>query len=283
MLIDSEYQLLDSGDGLKFEEFGAIKVIRPAAQAIWKKRNPDSWKLADAIFNRDDSGSGRWEFIKPIPESWFVKILGINYIVKCTSFGHMGVFPEAYTNWIWLQNYLTKHNASDLKILSLFSYTGAYSLVCAEKGAEVCHVDASKTVVSWARENAIASDLQDKPVRWIVDDVRKFVQREVRRGKKYDGLIMDPPTYGRGNKGELWKIEEHLSDLIKDCCEVLSESPKFFMLNTYAGDITSSVLKNLLMEHLPESGNIENGEMLILEKNSKRSLPNGMTAVWSES
>lgn len=280
MLPDSEYQILDSGLGRKLERFGHITVIRPAAQAIWKNSSPQLWQRADAEFVRSDKGNGEWHFFKPLPESWAIKILGLTFIIKPTSFGHMGVFPEAYQNWVWLKNYISKQNRP-LQILSLFSYTGGYSLIPAMMGAEVCHVDASKTVVKWARENAEASGLSQKPIRWIVEDVRKFIAREIRRNSQYDGIIMDPPTYGRGSNGELWQIQKDLYDLMKDCSQILSPNALFFMINTYAGDITACVLKNLLLEFTPKAQmQIDCSEMVILEENKQRGFPNGMTAVW---
>ena len=280
MLANSDYQILDSGFGRKLESFGPYTIIRPATQAIWSTMNEDLWHKADAEFIRNEKGNGEWRFNKKIPEQWVIKILGVSFIIKPTAFGHMGVFPEAYENWVWLQNYITKLGRS-IQVMSLFSYTGGYTLVPAKYGAQVCHVDASKAVVKWARDNAEASGLNEKPIRWIVDDVKKFIAREIRRGGLYDGIVMDPPTYGRGSNGELWQIEKDLRDLIVDCKKVLKPNAVFFMVNTYAGDITANVLKNILAEVLPlKDHQIQCGEMLIPEANGKRSFPNGMTAVW---
>ncbi|PCJ52265.1 MAG: SAM-dependent methyltransferase [Planctomycetota bacterium] len=281
MLANSDYQILDSGDGKKLEAFGDYIVTRPAAQALWPRSlSVAEWDKSSAEFFRNEGGNGEWKISQELPEEWKINICDITFIVKPTSFGHMGVFPEAYHNWVWLADHLK--NQKSKNILSLFSYTGGYTLVPALYDAKVCHVDASKTVVKWARRNAEASGLQDKPVRWIVEDVRKFIQREIRRGSKYDGIVMDPPTYGRGNNGELWKIDEHLIELINDCAKVLTKDASFFMVNTYAGDITATVLKNILLSTLPqENAKIECGEMLISQKDSAHSFPNGMTAVWS--
>lgn len=283
MLIDSEYQILDSGFGRKLEQFGSYTVIRPAAQAIWSIANAEAWQKADAEFIRNEKGNGEWNFIKKLPEQWQIKILGVAFIIKPTSFGHMGVFPEAYHNWVWLKDYMTKA-ARELNIISLFSYTGGYSLIPAKYGAQVCHVDASKAVVKWARDNAEISGLADKPIRWIIEDVRKFIAREIRRGSQYDGIIMDPPTYGRGSNGELWQIEKDLRDLMSECSKLLKPNADFFMVNTYAGDITACVLKNILSEILTLSEHqIKCGEMLIPEVNGTRDFPNGMSAVWYKS
>lgn len=280
MLVDSEYQILDSGFGRKLEKFGPYTVIRPASQAIWSTLNPSLWQKADAEFIRNEKGNGEWNFFKKLPEQWSINILGISFIIKPTSFGHMGVFPEAYHNWVWLQNYISQAK-KELQLISLFSYTGGYSLIPAKYGAHVCHVDASKSVVKWARDNAEASKLADKPIRWIIEDVRKFIAREIRRGSQYDAIIMDPPTYGRGSNGELWQIEKDLRDLMIECSKLLKPNPDFFMVNTYAGDITACVLKNILLEVLPpENHQIQSGEMLIPETNGLRDFPNGMTAVW---
>lgn len=282
MLVDSEYQILDSGFGRKLESFGPYTTIRPAAQAIWAPIDEKLWQKADAEFIRNEKGSGEWRFIKKIPDQWVIKILGISFIIKPTSFGHMGVFPEAYSNWVWLQENMPRFG-KEIQVMSLFSYTGGYTLIPAKNGAQVCHVDASKSVVKWARDNADASGLGSKPIRWIVDDVKKFIAREIRRGGQYDGIIMDPPTYGRGSNGELWQIEKDLRDLIVDCQKLLKPSASFFMVNTYAGDITSCVLKNILAEILPMNDRrILCGEMLIPEANGRRSFPNGMTAVWCQ-
>jgi len=283
MLAQSEYQILDSGFGRKLELFGGYTIIRPAAQAIWAPIDQKIWQNADAEFIRNDKGNGEWKYFKKIPEQWVVKILDISFIIKLTSFGHMGVFPEAYSNWVWLQQFLSTIK-SEIQIMSLFSYTGGYSLIPAKNGASVCHVDASKAVVKWARDNAEASGLSNKPIRWIVDDVKKFIAREIRRAGLYDGIIMDPPTYGRGSNGELWQIEKDLRDLIVECKKLLKPDAAFFMVNTYAGDITSCVLKNILSEILPSKNyQIQCGEMLIPEASGKRSFPNGMTAVWYKS
>ena len=283
MLVHSEYQILDSGFGRKLEKFGPYTIIRPAAQAIWASLNADLWKNADAEFIRNEKGNGEWRYFKKTPEQWSIKILDITFIIKPTAFGHMGVFPEAYRNWVWLKEYISKVGRP-LQVISLFSYTGGYTLIPAKYGAEVCHVDASKAVVKWARDNADASALGEKPIRWIVDDVRKFIAREIRRGSQYDGIIMDPPTYGRGSNGELWQIEKDLRDLMTDCCKLLKPSADFFMVNTYAGDITACVLKNILHEMLPvKEHQIDCREMLISEANEVRDFPNGMTAVWYKS
>lgn len=280
MLADSEYQILDSGFGRKLEKFGGYTVIRPASQAIWSSMNPELWQKADAEFIRNDKGNGEWKFFKKLPEQWSIKILGISFIIKPTSFGHMGVFPEAYHNWVWLQEYISKVGR-ELQVISLFSYTGGYTLIPAKYGANVCHVDASKSVVKWARDNADASGLAEKPIRWIIEDVRKFIAREIRRGSQYDAIIMDPPTYGRGSNGELWQIEKDLRDLMVECRKILKPSADFFMVNTYAGDITACVLKNILLEMLPmDCHQVRCGEMLIPEGNGLRDFPNGMTAVW---
>lgn len=271
------YELIDSGEEEKLERFGEIVLSRPDPQALWPKRNKDIWKTADASYVRDKI-EGKWIFKKEIPSSWNVKHGGLSFIIKPTAFKHTGLFPEHISNWSWLEKVTPKGG----EVLNLFGYTGGASLACAKAGAKVVHVDGSKSAISWARENAELSQLSDKPIRWILEDVRVFVQREIKRGRKYDGIIMDPPSFGHGANKELWKIEKDLLPLIEDCKKILSDSPSFFLINGYAAGYSPIAYENNLLDLVEKyKGKIEKGELTIQEKDGGRLLPCGIFARWS--
>lgn len=242
-----DYQLLDSGGGEKLEYWDKQLLRRPDPQAIWsEKAKTPLWNKADAVYNRSNKGGGSWDIKnKAMPDRWQVKYRELVFNIKPMGFKHTGLFPEQATNWDWFSN-LIKNAGRPVRVLNLFAYTGGATVAALSAGAEVVHVDASKGMVSWAKENVVSSGLADAPVRYIVDDVKKFVARELRRGREYDAVIMDPPSYGRGPSGELWKIEDELYPLISDCVKLLSDKPLFFLINAYTTGLTSTIIKNSL-------------------------------------
>lgn len=277
-----DYELIDTSAGERLERWGDIILIRPDPQIIWNtsKKNP-LWKNAHAVYHRSNTGGGAWQELKKMPKVWSIKYKNLSFNLKMMGFKHTGIFPEQATNW----DFVAKKIASarkPMKILNLFGYTGAATLSAASAGANVCHVDASKGMVSWARENAVASNLADKPVRWIVDDCVKFVQREIRRGNKYDGIIMDPPSYGRGPGGEVWKLEEQLFSLLNLCIDALSDESSFFILNSYTTGLSPSVMECLLNVTLKKrfSGEVSADEIGLPVTEQKIVLPCGSTAIW---
>ena len=260
------YALIDSGEGRKLERFGSYLVSRPCAQAVWKKKLPHStWQAADAIFTRDEEN--RWVKKPHLPSSWLIEMAGIYFKIQPTDFGHLGVFPEQKSSWHWIQNYLKTAQATQknpLKVLNLFAYSGGSTLASARAGANVCHLDASKGMVSWARENAAINKLDAAPIRWIIDDVMKFLQREVKRQSRYDAIILDPPTFGRGAQGELFKIEEQILPLLDLCRQILSDHPQFILFSCHTPGFSPHVLKNLLHGITASlKGSMDIGEMLI--------------------
>ncbi|MEK7159691.1 MAG: class I SAM-dependent methyltransferase [Patescibacteria group bacterium] len=275
------YELIDSGDGEKFERFGPYTFVRPEPQAMWFKRlSEEEWQKADAIYARSGR-DGQWVFNTKLPASWTIELCGLKLIIKPTSFKHLGVFPEQMSNWQWFGD-LIKKSKREISVLNLFGYTGAASLFAAKCGAEVCHVDASKKAVEWGKENAVASGLQDKKIRWIVDDALKFTAREIRRGRKYDAIIMDPPVYGHGPSGESWKLEKDFYLLMKNCRELLSDQPLFILLNGYVMGYSAISYQNALQSVVDnKKGNMEIGELTIKEEKSERLLPAGIFVRWS--
>ena len=255
------YELLDSGNGLKLERFGGYTLIRPCPQALWQPLNPEIWKGVDALFTREKG----WQFYRKVLDSWVVDLGGVKLKVSPTDFGHLGVFPEHVQLWPDLQ-------LRGKRILNLFAYSGAATLAAAKKGAEVCHVDAVKGMVQWARENAQLNCLSDTPIRWIIDDVSKFLKREAKRQSFYDGIILDPPTFGRGSKGEVFKIERDLVALLNLCKDLLSETPLFVILSCHTPGLTPLVLKQLLQQQM--QGEVETGEM-VLTPQEGHSIPSG--------
>ena len=275
-----DYEILDMANGEKLERWGNIYLIRPDPQIIWKKKSfPEKWNLANAKYNRSSSGGGGWKYIKKVPDNWQIKYNNLTFNIKPMGFKHTGLFPEQAFNWDWMINKIQNANR-EIKVLNLFAYTGGATVACSYAGASVCHVDSSKGMVSWAKENIASSGLEKRPVRYIVDDVVKFVNREIRRENKYDGIIMDPPSYGRGANGEVWKFEENISDLVELCRNVLSDKPLFFLINSYTTGISSTVLENILRLNMPKKGKISCGEIGLPMTNSKLVLPCGIFARW---
>ena len=240
--------MLDAGDGEKLERWGDIILRRPDPQSIWPKQNPGLWKIADAVYNRSSGGGGAWDFKRKLPDNWTVDYKKLRFQVHPTGFKHTGLFPEQAANWDWMSGLVKARKAEgrEVKVLNLFAYTGGATMACAAAGAQVCHCDAAKGMVQWARENRELCRLPEESTRWIVDDALKFVQREARRGHFYDGILMDPPSYGRGPGGEVWKLEDELYGLVKAASEALCEDPLFFLLNGYTTGFQASVLGNMV-------------------------------------
>jgi 23S rRNA (cytosine1962-C5)-methyltransferase len=275
-----DYELLDSGNQQRLERFGSYIISRPDPQLVWKPYLDESeWEKADAVFKRTSESKGRWEMDEKMPEKWLMHYKGLSFYAKLTPFKHTGVFPEQALHWEWIKEKIEKAKRS-VSVLNLFAYTGISSLICATAGANVTHVDASHPTIGWARANQTASKLDKAPIRWILDDVVKFVQREVRRGSKYDAIIMDPPVYGRGPKGEIWSFNESFPYLMEDCAQLLTKNPLFALVNAYAISSSALTLENVLIDYMP-AGNIECGELCIKEKSAKRLLSTGIFARWS--
>ena len=278
----ADYELIDSGGEEKLERYGEYVLRRPDPQALWSKSLNDSeWKNADAFFFRDEDKKGWKKKNESMQNEWHVAFDTIKFNVKPTAFKHTGIFPEQEENWKWIKEKV-KNSERKMKVLNLFGYTGGATLAALSAGAEVTHVDGSKSAVTWAKENAALSGLEKMPVRWIIDDARKFVMREVKRGVKYDGIVMDPPSFGRGGKGEIWKIEDDFSQLLEECSKILSEDPLFFLINGYAAGYSSIAYYNSLAPVMEKyGGQFELGELAIQESKAKRLLPCGIFVRWS--
>ena len=275
-----DYEILDMADGQKLERWGNIILIRPDPQIIWKNKSfPGKWNNANAKYNRSSTGGGSWQYNKKVPENWQIKYKELTFNIKPMGFKHTGLFPEQAVNWDWMINKI-KNAKRPIKVLNLFAYTGGATVACSYAGAEVCHVDSSKGMTTWAKENVASSGLADRKVRYIVDDVVKFVNREIRRGNKYDGIIMDPPSYGRGTNGEVWKFEENIAGLVELCSKVLSDNPLFFLINSYTTGISSTVLENILRLNIKKNGKYSNGEIGLPMSGSKLVLPCGIYGKW---
>lgn len=277
-----DYVIHDTSDGVKLESWGGKVLQRPDPQIIWKtEHKTDLWEKADAVYHRSVKGGGEWEYKRKLPESWTISYKDLKFIIRPTGFKHTGLFPEQAVNWDFMQEKI-KNAGRPVRVLNLFAYTGGATLACAKAGASVCHVDASKGMVQWARENADVSGLSDKPIRWLVDDCEKFVAREIRRGNLYDGIVMDPPSYGRGPGGEVWKLEDCVYDLVKLCAKVLSDKPLFFLLNSYTTGLSPSVMAYILSEVLTEKfgGSVTAEEIGLPVKYADMPLPCGSTAIW---
>lgn len=293
----NDYELLDSGDSFKLERFGKVVISRPDPQALWRKSLPQSeWLKADAQFAKDkgsdgEDEKGKWVVTPGVPEKWDIQYGDIKLGIKLTPFKHTGLFPEQLSNWTWSADLIKKaisdgykgsNDDGKVSVLNLFGYTGGATLSAANAGAAVTHVDASKAAVTWANDNSVLSGLKDNPIRWILEDAAEFVKREIRRGKKYDAIIMDPPSFGRGAKGEVWKIEEGFLPLLEDCFKLLSDKPLFFIVNGYAAGYSSIAYENNLKALVGRfGGDIESGELTIQESGSqKRLLPCGIVSRW---
>ena len=276
-----DYELLDTSRGERLERWGDILLIRPDPQVLWDtpRRDP-RWKEAHAHYHRSNSGGGQWERLRPLPDSWQITYGSLRFALKPMGFKHTGLFPEQAVNWDMMAS-LIRAAGRPIKVLNLFGYTGGATLACLEAGAHVTHVDASKGMVAWGRENAVASGLADRPMRWLVDDCGKFVQRELRRGNTYDAILMDPPSYGRGPGGEVWKLEEQIYPLVADCVKLLSEQTLFFLINSYTTGLSPSVMQYVLGSLMPtRAGTLEADEIGLPVTDSGLVLPCGATAAY---
>jgi 23S rRNA (cytosine1962-C5)-methyltransferase len=298
MLVANEwkdYELIDAGDGEKLERWGMYILRRPDPQAVWT-RNPalaNEWETTMSVYSRSTTGGGSWSHKKPLPEEWFITYKDLRFVVRPTGFKHTGIFPEQAPNWDFLMTQIAKYKADysrPLKVLNLFGYTGAATVACIKAGAEVCHLDSSKQILTTARDNLNASGLGDKMVRFIPEDALSFVRKEIRRGKKYDIIIMDPPTFGRGDKGQVWKIEKDLNPLVQACVEILEDKPVAFLINTYVSGIADYALNNILQIELQNrfGGQVEYGELglpmtYLQNQPTGLVLPAGVYARWYRS
>lgn len=279
-----DYQIIDTSSGEKLERWGETILIRPDPQIIWNTvKSAPEWKKAQARYIRSSKGGGEWKYMNKLPESWEIGYKNLRFKISPTGFKHTGLFPEQAVNWDLISD-TVKNSKTVPKALNLFAYTGGATLAAAEAGAEVCHVDASKGMVSWARENARLSGLSEKPVRWIVDDCEKFVSREIKRGRRYDIVIMDPPSYGRGPSGEIWQLEQKIYSLLNLCVQVLSDSPMLFILNSYTTGLSPSVMEYLLKVTVGKKfrGKISSSEIGLPVRDSKAVLPCGNTALYQK-
>ncbi len=274
-----DYELLDASGGERLERWGDIILIRPDPQIVWntERRHP-LWKKAHARYHRSKSGGGQWEVYRPIPDAWEIGYDTLRFRLKPMGFKHTGLFPEQAVNWDMMGE-MIRNAGRPIRVLNLFGYTGGATLACAKAGASVTHVDASKGMVTWGRENVTASGLADKPIRWLVDDCGKFVAREQRRGNTYDAILMDPPSYGRGPGGEVWKLEEQIYDFVAECVKLLSDNPLFVVINSYTAGLSPSVMQYILGS-LIEGGTVTADEIGLPVTQSGLVLPCGSTAVW---
>ena len=278
-----DYELIDADSGERLERWKNIVLIRPDPQIIWSGRREDSrWKTANAVYHRSQSGGGRWEVLKPVPDVWSVNYEGLTFRLKPMGFKHTGLFPEQAVNWTLARQLIEKENRQ-LSVLNLFAYTGAATLACLKAGAKVTHVDASKGMVQWAKENANASGLSEAPVRWLVDDCLKIVKREIRRGNKYDAVIMDPPSYGRGPDGEVWKLEQQIAELLGETGKLLSDNAVFFFLNSYTGGLSPTILNYMVQRYVVKNrgGKVSTDEIGLYVTDKGISLPAGNTTIWT--
>lgn len=277
-----DYEVIDCSKGEKLERWGEYKLVRPDPQVIWDTPKKDrAWDKPNAHYHRSSKGGGEWEFFD-LPKQWQIQYKDLTFNLQPFNFKHTGLFPEQAANWDWFSKEIKKAGRP-IKVLNLFAYTGGASVAAAKAGAAVTHVDASKGMVTWAKENAASSGLSDAPMRWIVDDCVKFVEREIRRGNKYDGIIMDPPSYGRGPKGEIWKIEEQIHPFVKLCTQLLSEQAVFFLINSYTTGLQPAVLSYMMgSEIVPKfGGKVEAGEIGLPVSGNGLVLPCGASGRWS--
>ena len=273
---------MDTSCGEKLESWGGHVLVRPDPQIIWKSpKRSDMWQKADGVYHRSDKGGGQWEFRRKLPQSWTINYGELKFNIRPTGFKHTGLFPEQAVNWDFMADKI-KGAGRPISVLNLFAYTGGATLACANAGASVAHVDASKGMVQWARENAQVSGLADKPIRWLIDDCEKFVRREIRRERFYDAIVMDPPSYGRGPGGEVWKLEDCIYDLVQTCAGVLSKKPLFFLLNSYTTGLSPSVMAYILKDVLCAKfgGSVTADEIGLPVEATGSVLPCGSTAIW---
>jgi 23S rRNA (cytosine1962-C5)-methyltransferase len=287
----ADYALLDSGDARKLERFGRFTVERPEPQALWRPvLDAGLWLRADASFKsagksagaEDDGEGGRWRKNSPVPETWPVRVLGVTVLCRLTGFRHVGLFPEQLPHWEWMLDWLGGVRREPARVLNLFAYTGAASLLAAAAGAEVTHVDASKRAIAWAKQNQAVSRLGEAPVRWILDDARKFAARDVRRGRTYHLILIDPPKFGRGPEGEVWDVFTHLAPLLRDCAALLAPGRSALVLTTYAIRASALAIDGLVRESLAgRPGTIESGELAVIEQSGGRLLPTSLFTRWT--
>jgi 23S rRNA (cytosine1962-C5)-methyltransferase len=274
--VAEKYSLIDSGDQQKLERFGEYVIARPCSQALWRPEQREQWERADAHFSRD--GGNSWNIKSKLPKSWIAEVEGVRFKISPTDFGHLGVFPEHSLLWKKMKEAISKRK--EPQVLNLFAYSGGATLAAAQAGAKVCHLDASKGMVAWARENAELNGLSSAPIRWIIDDVTKFLNREIKRGVRYDGIILDPPSFGRGSSGEVFKIEKDIHDLLHLCRKLLSDNPLFFIFTTHTPGMTPIVMGHLLSSKVTGlKGRIETGEMILPSQNGV-DIPSGSYARW---
>ena len=279
-----DYELIDATQGNRLERWGSVVLVRPDPQVVWGLPQASNlWDKADAVYHRSTKGGGQWEIRRKLPQRWKIHAGDLTLVVSPTGFKHTGVFPEQAVNWAWYREKI-KAAGRPIRVLNLFGYTGGATLACAAAGAAVCHVDASKGIVAWARENAQASGLEDRPIRWIVDDCAKFVAREIRRGSRYDAIIMDPPSYGRGPGGEVWKLEDNIYDLIALCSQVLSDQPLFVAVNSYTTGLSPAVMEYILKATLCKKygGRTSSDEIGLPVTATGGVVPCGATSIWEE-
>lgn len=277
-----DYELIDADNGQRLERWGNVILIRPDPQIIWNNtKKSDLWEKADAIYHRSASGGGYWEVLKKVPDVWSINFKDLTFRLKPMGFKHTGLFPEQAVNWD-LASKLIKEANRPISVLNLFAYTGGATVACLKAGAKVTHVDASKGMVQWAKENAVVSGVADRDVRWLVDDCLKFVKREIRRGNKYDAIIMDPPSYGRGPGGEVWKLEQQLGELLSETGKILSDDAIFFFLNSYTGGLSPSILNFMVKTYIApnRNGEIFTDEIGLPITSKGISLPCGNTTIW---
>jgi 23S rRNA (cytosine1962-C5)-methyltransferase len=282
----ADYALLDSGDGRKLERFGRFTIERPESQALWRPAlEPAAWLRADAAFRAsgadEDGDGGRWRTSTAVPETWPVRVLDITMLCRLTTFRHLGIFPEQLPHWEWMIGWIRAARSCPQRVLNLFAYTGAASLIAAKAGAEVTHVDASRKAIAWAKQNQAVSRLDTAPIRWILDDARKFVAREVRRGKRYELILVDPPKFGRGPNGEEWDVFGHLAPLLRDCAALLAPQRAALVLTTYAIRASALAMDGLVRECLAgRMGATESGELAVVEQAGDRLLPTSLYTRW---
>ena len=278
-----DFELIDCSDGEKLERWGKYFLVRPDPQAIWSTPKKDErWATCNAKYSRSETGGGRWSKEK-LPEAWQIRYRDLTFNVKPMNFKHTGIFPEQAANWDWAREKILVAGR-EINVLNLFGYTGAATVSCAKAGANVCHVDAAKGMVQWGKENAVSSGLADAPIRWIVDDCAKFVEREIRRGRRYDAIIMDPPSYGRGPGGEIWKLEQNLWPFVSLCAQVLSDDPLFVIINSYTTGLSPSVLSYITESIITKKygGRSDSQELGLPVTDSGLVLPCGATCRWEK-
>lgn len=279
-----DYELIDCSDGDKIERWGNVTLVRPDPQVIWKTEKKNLlWRKADAYYKRSKSGGGKWEIARSVPDRWQIKYKDLTFNVKNMGFKHTGIFPEQAVNWDFTRK-LIRESGRELKVLNLFAYTGGATIACLKEGASVVHVDASKGMVAWAKENAASSQVADGKVRWIVDDCIKFVQREIRRGNKYDIIIMDPPSYGRGPGGEVWKLEDEVYDFVELCSRLLYEDSLMMLINSYTTGLSASVMQYILGATVKTKlgGSVSSSEIGLPVTETGMILPCGASAIWTK-